>query len=187
MDGLIDARNVKLGQSVEPNTTLFSISKRDPIMVEASLYEEDIGKVKLGQTAHIKVLSYPGRLFTGKVTLIEPNLDPITRTVKVQIALDNPQGLLKPYMSAQANLVLKENMKAIAIPNEAILEANGEQFVFIQNGENYKRTLITTGISGNDYTEVKKGINFKDKIVIQGHRQLYTVWLTGGHKDENKE
>lgn len=187
MDGLIDARNVKLGQSVQPNTALFSISKRDPIMVEANLYEEDIGKVRLGQKAHIKVLSYPGRLFKGKVILIEPNLDPITRTVKVQIVSDNSQGLLKSYMSAQVNLVLEENTGAVAIPNAAILEANGEQFVFIQDGENYKRTLITTGVSDNNHTEVKKGINFNDKVVIQGHRQLYTVWLTGGHKDENKE
>ncbi|MBP9691709.1 MAG: efflux RND transporter periplasmic adaptor subunit [Alphaproteobacteria bacterium] len=187
IDGIIDVRNVKLGQSVQPNTALFSISNRDPIMVVANLYEEDIGKVKVGQTANINVLSYPARIFKGKVSLIEPNLDPLTRTVNVQIALSNPQGLLRPNMSAQANIVLEENTSAITVPNAAILEANGEKFVFTQNGENYKRVVITTGTSDHKYTEIKTGIKINDKVVIQGHRQLYTVWLTGGSHNEGKE
>jgi cobalt-zinc-cadmium efflux system membrane fusion protein len=187
INGVIDARNVKLGQSVQPNTALFSISSRDPIMVLAILYEEDIGKVKLGQTVNINVLSYPDRVFKGKVVLIEPNLDPLTRTVNVQIKLNNPQGLLKPNMSAQASIVLEENTNAMAVPNAAILEANGEKFVFIQNGENYKRVVITTGASDNKYTEIKSGIKFNDNVVIQGHRQLYTLWLTGGSHNKGKE
>lgn len=186
IDGLIDARNVKVGQSVQPNTALFSISNREPIMMEAKLYEEDIGKVKLGQIANVNVLSYPGQKFKGKIILIEPNLDPLTRTVNVQIALNNPQSLLKPNMSAQANVILEENTSAIAIPNAAILEANGEKFVFIQNGEHYKRVVVRTGASDNKYTEIKDGIKFSDHVVIQGHRQLYTVWLTGGHVEEKE-
>lgn len=187
IDGIIDVRNVKLGQSVQPNAALFSINSRDPIMVLAILYEEDIGKVKLGQTVNINVLSYPDRVFKGKVILIEPNLDPLTRTVNVQIKLNNPQGLLKPNMSAQANIILEENTNAMAVPNAAILEANGEKFVFIQNGENYKRVVVTTGASDNKYTEIKSGIKFNDNVVIQGHRQLYTLWLTGGSHNKDKE
>ncbi len=187
IDGVIDIRNVKLGQSVQPNTALFIISNRDPIMILAILYEEDIGKVTVGQTVNINVLSYPDRVFKGKVVLIEPNLDPLTRTVNVQIKLNNSQGLLKPNMSAQASIVLEENTNAMAVPNAAILEANGEKFVFIQNGENYRRVVVTTGASDSKYTEIKNGIQFNDKIVVQGHRQLYTVWLTGGSHNKDKE
>ena len=187
INGLIDVRNVKLGQAVQPNTALFSITNRDPIMVEANLYEEDIGKVKRGQTANINVLSYPGRIFTGKVILIEPNLDSVTRTVKVQLALNNPQGLLKPNMSAQANIVLEENMRALAVPNAAILEDRGEKFIFTQDGETYKRVTITTGAGNNNYTEIKSGVNINDNVVIQGHRQLYTLWLTGDQHNEGKK
>lgn len=187
INGLIDVRNVKLGQAVQPNTALFSITNRDPIMVEANLYEEDIGKVKRGQTANINVLSYPGRIFTGKVILIEPNLDSVTRTVKVQLALNNPQGLLKPNMSAQANIVLEENMRALAVPNAAILEDRGEKFIFTQDGETYKRVTITTGAGNNKYTEIKSGVNINDNVVIQGHRQLYTLWLTGDQHNEGKK
>lgn len=187
IDGLIDVRNVKLGQAVQPNTALFSITNRDPIMVEANLYEEDIGKVKRGQAANINALSYPGRIFAGKVILIEPNLDSVTRTVKVQLALNNPQGLLKPNMSAQANIVLEENMHVLAVPNDAILEDKGEKFIFTQDGEAYKQVIITTGAINNKYTEVKSGVNINDNVVVQGQRQLYTVWLTGDQHTEGKK
>lgn len=94
--GIIDARNINLGQAVEPNTVLFHISNRDKLLVVAQVYEEDLGKVKVGQEVNVHVLSYPKQTFPGLVTLIEPNLDPLTRTVNVRITLDNKERLLKP-------------------------------------------------------------------------------------------
>src|SRR3546814_16308447 len=78
-----------------PNTVLFHISDRSKLIAVAKVYEEDLGKIKVGQIAKVHVLSYPQQIFTGKVILIEPNLDPLTRTVNVQILLDNPNDLLK--------------------------------------------------------------------------------------------
>ncbi|WP_457608341.1 efflux RND transporter periplasmic adaptor subunit, partial [Legionella pneumophila] len=73
--GIIDARNINLGQAVEPNTVLFHISNRDKLLVIAQVYEEDLDKIKVGQEVNVHALSYPKRTFPGQVTLIEPNLD----------------------------------------------------------------------------------------------------------------
>ncbi|HAU4000790.1 TPA: efflux RND transporter periplasmic adaptor subunit, partial [Legionella pneumophila] len=81
ISGVIDARNVNLGQAVEPNTVLFHISNREQLLAIVQVYEEDLGKIKAGQDVNVHVLSYPKRLFPGKITLIEPNLDALTRTV----------------------------------------------------------------------------------------------------------
>lgn len=177
--GVIDARNVNLGQAVEPNTVLFHISNRDMLLVVAKVYEEDLGKVKLGQEANIHVLSYPKQLFHGTVTLIEPNLDEMTRTVNVQISLANENNLLKPGMFARANLILRKNEAALTIPNTALLEANGEQFVFVRTGNSYDRVEVSIGASDDDYTEVTSGLIPGDEVVTQGNRQLYTLWLSG--------
>ncbi|WP_457589618.1 efflux RND transporter periplasmic adaptor subunit, partial [Legionella pneumophila] len=112
--GLIDARNINLGQAVEPNTVLFHISNRDKLLVIAQVYEEDLGKVKVGQEVTIHALSYPKRTFPGQVTLIEPNLDPLTRTANVRITLDNKEGLLKTGMFVRANVILARNEAALA-------------------------------------------------------------------------
>jgi cobalt-zinc-cadmium efflux system membrane fusion protein len=180
IQGIVDARNVTLGQAVEPNTVLFHISDRSQVMVAAHVYEEDVGKVKLGQEAYIHVISYPKQAFVGKITLIEPNLDPLTRIINVWITLENAQGMLKPGMFARADVVLQKNPTALAVPNAAIVEANGEKFVFVQDEDHYQRIVIKTGASDDEYTEITDGLVPGDKVVTQGNRELYTVWLTGG-------
>lgn len=187
MTGVIDARNISLGQAVQPNTVLFHISNRSQLIVLAKVYEEDLGKVKPGQKAKIQVLSYPQQSFLGKVILIEPNLDSLTRTVNVQILLDNRQDLLKPGMFARAHLILKESQSVLAVPNAAILEANDEKFVFRQQGEHYQRVRVQTGIRDDSYTQITKGLATGDQIAIQGNRQLYTLWLTGGSSPHQEE
>lgn len=180
IDGVVDARNVNLGQAVEPNTVLFHISHRDQLIVLAQIYEEDLGKIKVGQEATIQVLSYPNKTFTGKITLIEPNLDPLTRTVNVRIILDNKQGLLKPGMFARANVILQKNEAALTVPNSAIIDAHGEKFVFLRQGDTYERIKVKIGLADDDYTEIKNGLVSGDEVATQGNRQLYTLWLTGG-------
>ena len=180
MSGVIDVRNVVVGQAVEPNTAMFHISDRSQVIVVAKVYEADLGKVRVGQEARVRALSYPERVFTGKVTLIDPNLDPLNRTVKVWIQLANPQSLLKPNMFARANLVLKRNEAALTIPNAAIIEANGEKFVFVREGDKFNRVEITIGDKDDDYSEITDGLVPGDEVATQGNRQIYTLWLTGG-------
>ena len=180
MSGVIDARNVVVGQAVEPNTALFHISDRSQVVVVGKVYEEDIGKVKTGQAAHVSVLSYPQQIFSGKVTLIDPNLDPLSRTVKVWIQLANPQGLLKPNMFARASVILRHNGAALTIPNSAIIEANGEKFVFVREGDKYNRVEVSIGASDDEYSEITDGVVPGDEVVTQGNREIYTMWLTGG-------
>jgi len=173
--GIVDAVNISVGQSVEPATTLFQISD-----------EEDLGQVRLGQEARIRTLSYPGRVFNGKVTLIGPSLDAQSRTAVVWFRLNNPEGLLRPNLFAKAAVLLKENAAALAIPNAAIMEANGEKFVFVKQGDRYDRVDITTGLADDQYTEVADGLVPGDEVVVQGIRELYTLWLTGGGKPKSE-
>lgn len=180
MSGIIDQRNVTLGQAVEPSTVLFRISDRSQVNVVARVYEEDLGKVRNGQEARVHLLSYPDQVFTGRVTLVGPTLDPASRTVEVWIQLANPSGLLKPNLFARASLLLRKNAAALAIPTAAVIEANGEKFVFVRQGAQFERVEITIGISDDAFTEVTDGIVPGDEVVTQGNRQLYTLWLTGG-------
>lgn len=179
MSGVVDALNVTIGQSVEPTSVLFRISDRSQVNVVARVYEEDLGKVRLGQTARVQVLSYPDQIFSGKVILVGPTLDPQSRTVEVWVRLANPKGLLKPNLFARASIVIKQNEAALAVPTAAIIEANGEKFVFVRQGSKFGRVEIGTGASDDEYTEVTDGLVPGDEVVTQGNRQIYTLWLTG--------
>ena len=178
--GVVDAVNVGLGQSVEPTTVLYRISDRSQVNVIARVYEEDLGKVLVGQDVRVKTLSYPDQAFAGKITLVGPTLDAQSRTVEVWVRLANPRGLLKPNLFARASVVLRQNDAALAIPNAAIIEANGEKFVFVRQSGQFNRVEIVTGSSDDEYTEVTDALVPGDEVVTQGNRELYTLWLTGG-------
>jgi len=180
MSGIVDAVGVAVGQSVEPTTVMFHIQDSSEVNIVARVYEEDLGKIQLGQTANVRLLSYPGMAFSGKVALIGPILDPLSRTVEIWVKLPNPDGLLKPNLFARIGVVLKQDAATLAIPTAAIIEANGEKFVFVKQKAAFTRVEITTGMSDDRYTEVTEGLALGDRVVTQGNRQVYTVWLTGG-------
>lgn len=185
--GIIDARNVNLGQAVEPNTVLFHISDREHLLVIAQVYEEDLGKVKTGQKVNIHALGFPQEIFTGNLSLIEPNLDPLTRTVNVQIRLANKQNLLKPGMFVTADLLLNEDEHALTIPNDALLENNEESFVFVRKAGQYHRVVVKVGPGNTHFTAVLSGLALGDEVVTQGGHQLFTLWLSGGKSKDKKE
>ncbi len=184
MAGVIDERSVTLGQSIEPNTTLFHISDRSRVIIAVRLYEEDLGKVRVGMEARARALGYPQQVFTGKITLIEPQLDPQTRTVKVWIEVANPQDLLRPNLFARASIVLQHKEAALAVPNSAVMEANGETFVFVREPKQFRRVEVTLGAADDAYTEITNELVPGDEVVTQGNRELYTMWLTGGRLKE---
>ena len=179
VSGTVSERPVSMGDSVEPNTELFHILDLSKVIVVAQVYEEDVGKIKLGQTARVTALSYPNE-FDGKVTFVGLELDPETRTLPVWLMVDNPDAKLRPGMFAKAALVLAKNSEALAVPKTALLEDGGEKFVFVRTGDTFTRVDVQTGAEDDRNVEIKDGLVPDDEVVTQGQRELYTSWLTGG-------
>ena len=98
VSGVINERGVSLGDAVEPNTELFHIVDLSQVIAVGQVYEEDVGKLKLGETARITALSYPTNEFNGTVTFVGLELDPDTRTLPAWLAVDNPDGKLRAGM-----------------------------------------------------------------------------------------
>jgi RND family efflux transporter MFP subunit len=148
--------------------------------VQAETYEEDIGKVALGQEARVHAFAYPSDSFTGRVTFLGQQLDPEKRTLQVLITLANPDGRLKPGMFAKAALVLKRNTGVLTVPLQAVLESGGEHFVFVQSGDTFNRADVRLGAADDRFVEITDGLVPGDRVVTQGSREVYTTWLTGG-------
>ena len=182
VSGVINGRSVSLGDSVEPNTELFHIVDLSKVIVIAQVYEEDVGKVKLGQTARITALSYPTNEFTGTVTFVGLELDPDTRTLPVWLTVDNPDGKLRSNMFVKAAVLLAKNSDVLTVPKTAVLEDGGEKYVFVRTGDTFNRADVQAGAEDDRNVEIKDGLVPGDEVVIQGQRELFTAWLTGGKK-----
>ncbi|MBI3617377.1 MAG: efflux RND transporter periplasmic adaptor subunit, partial [Candidatus Omnitrophica bacterium] len=170
--GVINERNATLGESVEPNKELFHIIDLSEVIVEAEVYEEDVGKVKLDQFARVRVLGYPDD-FEGKITFVGLELDPEKRTLPVWISVKNPDWKLRPDMFAKAAVVLTRNEGVLSVPKEALMAEGGEQFVFVQAGDTFNRVDVQTGVEDDRFVEIRDGLVPDDMVVTDGKREIY--------------
>ncbi len=180
LSGIVVERNISLGGTVEPNKTLFRIADLSKVIAEGDVFESDISIVKLGQDARIRLDAYPNKIFTGKVTFVASELDPVKRTLHLWVSVDNKEGLLKPELFARVSLVVKPRRDVLTVPLEAIIDDGAEKFVFVKNGNQFIHQDVATGVSNDRYVEITDGLYPEDQVVTDGNREVYTKWLFGG-------
>ncbi len=187
IDGAIADREISLGESVEEaGKPLMTIVDSSTVLATANVYEKDLSKVKASQIVRVKVAGLPDRTFTGKVTVIGAVVAGESRVVPVQAELENANGLLKPGMFAELEILTERSPEAVlTIPQSAIVEANGQQIVYVQNVNAYQPVNITVGRKSGDLIEIKDGLFEGDLVVTQRGMQLYAQSLRGGKKVED--
>ena len=189
ISGRIADREVSLGQSFEDaGGKLMTVVNDSQVFATANIYEKDLNLVKAGQEVSVKIASLPNRTFNGKITVIGSIVEGETRVVPVKAELNNSGGLLLPGMFAQLEVLTNQTSKDIlVIPSSSIVEANGKQLVYIQNGNGYQTTEVNLGQTSGDLVEVKSGLFEGDLLVTQRAPQLYAQSLRGGNTSQKGE
>ncbi|MDQ2835562.1 MAG: efflux RND transporter periplasmic adaptor subunit [Acidobacteriota bacterium] len=180
MEGTILSRDVEIGDAVSSilvlgstATLVMTIGDTTQVYVQGKVDESDIGKVYLGQPARIKVESFKDKTFLGKVTKIAPlgvEKDNVT-TFEVRVSIDNPGGVLKANMTANAEIILDEHKNVLTVPEQAVLydkDRNASVEVPDSKAKKGRRLVsIKAGISNGTKTEVLAGLNPGDTVILQ--------------------
>ena len=180
IDGEVLSRDVEVGDAVSSilvlgssATLVMTLGNMKQVYVDGKVDESDIGKVYLGQPARIKVESFKDKTFNGKVTKIAPmgvEKDNVT-TFQVRVSIDNSGGELKALMTANAEIILKEDHNVLIIPENAIIydkDKKAQVEVPDPKGKDGKRKVaVTVGISNGAKTELLSGLRKGDKVVLQ--------------------
>jgi cobalt-zinc-cadmium efflux system membrane fusion protein len=170
ISGVVVAQNVTnaaaAGVTFSGSSTVFTIADLSSVWILCDVYENDLPKIALGQSAKILTNAYPDRPLIGKVSDIEPILDPSLRTAKVRVEVRNP-GFLKVGMFVTATFASKTNEVHAVVPASAVLHLHDRDWVFIPAGDNRFRRLEVHGgkmLPGNRQ-EVLSGINSGQRVV----------------------
>jgi macrolide-specific efflux system membrane fusion protein len=174
MAGVVASVTIQQGETVTSGSaaaqapTLVTIIDLNRLQVDAYVDETDIGKVQAGQPATFTVDAFPDKEFTGKVTAIYPKalIQQNVVTYDVVIAIENPEGLLRPDMTANTTITVARREKVLAIPNQAVRREDGARVAFVQEGERLVRRPIKTGWKDKTYTEVLGGLKEGDRVVV---------------------
>jgi len=142
------------GQYVGPGAELMTIVDLDPIKVEVQVLEAEIGYLTEGRRATVSFAAFPGETFTGRVSTINPVVDPEFRTGRVTLLLSNPRGRIKPGMYARVSLEAQFFPDRILVPRTAILEKDRRAMLFVFEDGRAKWRYVTLGMESDNLVEI---------------------------------
>lgn len=170
--GSVTARTVSLGQWVEPANILLQVIDLEEVWLEASVYEQEMRYVDVGQQVQVEVRAFPDDVFLGTVERLAGVLDEKTRSIGVRIALANEGGRLRPGMFATARIQgthAHESRELIAIPWAAVQEIDGHQAVFVRAADGvFEVRSVHTAERAGDFVEILTGLEVGDEVVADG-------------------
>jgi cobalt-zinc-cadmium efflux system membrane fusion protein len=176
--GIITNYHASVGEVVEPSTELLAITDMSTLWVLADVFEKDLAHVQSGKAAQVRVASYPGKVFQGRITYVADTIEPKTRTAKVRCVVENNGGLLKLEMFATIEIPVDRSSSVLAVPDSAIQQIEGKPVVFVRKSEKeFQKLEVQTGIASGGYTEIRYGLKAGDMVATQGSFVVKTAFL----------
>lgn len=186
LSGVVKERKVERGNYVRNGTALFVIIKINPLKLNFTVTEKDVGRLKIGQDVHFKVDALPDKEFNGKLSIIYPSLEEKTRTLQVEAQSQNPKGILKPGLFAHIILYTGEAKDTVIVPVTALLYEADKIRVFVVEGERAKERSVKIGqkyklqsavgspqSEVGEFTEITEGVKGGELVVIVGQQNLF--------------
>src|SRR5216684_2717012 len=179
--GTVTSRTVNPGEVIEANKELMRVTDLSTVWVVGQVYEKDLATVRVGSGANITSDAYPGRVFRGHVSYVDPKIDPATRTAQVRIELRNPGQALKIGMYvnvAFATLGAAEKTTPV-VPKDAVQNIANQQFVFVATDKPTEFVLraVRLGTESNGTYPVLEGLNVGERVVTETSFLLSADWL----------
>lgn len=179
--GTVTSRTVNPGEVIEANKELMRVTDLSTVWVVGQVYEKDLATVRVGSGANVSSDAYPGRVFRGRVSYVDPKIDPATRTAQVRIELSNPGQMFKigMYVNVAFAALGAAEKTMPAVPKSAVQSIGNQQFVFIATDKPNEFVMrpVLLGAESNGFYPVLEGLNVGDRIVTDGSFLLRAEWL----------
>lgn len=172
--GRIIARDLTKGEVVETTSRLFQVADLSQVWVTANIPERDIPFIHSDQSRHaqkvdVRVKAYPDQVFPGSITYVGDVLDQATRTMRLRITLENPDGKLKPQMFATVRIYSEPVPDKLAVPEAAVQRDRDRLFVFVQREPlAFEVRDVSVGESDGHRVMILDGVQEGDQVVTKG-------------------
>ncbi|MFC1660561.1 efflux RND transporter periplasmic adaptor subunit [Gemmatimonadota bacterium] len=169
------------GEHLNPGGEILTLVDLDPIKVEVQVLEAEIGYLSEGRRASVTFAAFPGETFAGRISTINPVVDPDTRTGRVTLLLSNPRGRIKPGMYARVSLEAQYFPDRIIVPRAAILERDRRSMLFVYEGDERggraKWRYVTPGLESDLLVELVPNeetsmVEPGEVVLVDGHFYL---------------
>jgi len=172
-DGVIESRNIEVGNSVMPGMAAFKLISVDKVNVKISVPENEIGKISIGKQAKVIVPALDNAEFFGKVETKGVSANALSYTYEAKIEVNNPQRRLMPGMVCKVFLMEDAKTAEIVVPNRTIqIATDGKHYVWIADGNIAKHQLVKTGGLTDHGIVILEGVSAGDQLIVEGFQKI---------------
>jgi len=172
LSGVVKEKKVSAGDYVKNGANLFVVIQSNPVKLNFTVTEREVGKLRKGQDVTFKVDAFPDREFKGKVNIIYPGLEEKTRTLQVEALVPNPDNALKPGLFAHVILYTGPERNTILVPIISLLYEGEKVKVFVVEGDRAKERPVKTESKYGEMMEITDGIKEGEQVVVVGQQNL---------------
>ncbi|MGN7785910.1 efflux RND transporter periplasmic adaptor subunit [Niabella sp. 22666] len=173
--GIITAKNIAPGTSLNSESgALFTVSNLDEVWIMANIYTSNIAEIKEGMPVDITTLSYPGKIFKGKVSILSQVMDNDSKVLQARIVMPNKDLLLKPGMMVDIIALKNETTMQVCLPEAALVFDNNEYYVLIYKEDcSIEVRKVKAGNRNNNKIYISEGVTPGEKIITRNHLLIY--------------
>ncbi|MGE8154165.1 efflux RND transporter periplasmic adaptor subunit, partial [Pseudomonas vancouverensis] len=169
ISGVLQELNVRAGMTVAAGETLARVNGLDSVWLSVAVPQAQAAAISLGQSVDAQLAAYPGELFSGKVSAILPDTNPDSRTLRVRVELPDPQGRLRPGLTAQVRLNHATAQPVLWVPSEAVIRTGRRSLVMLaEDGGRYRPVDVRPGQETDGKTEIVNGLEEGQAVVTSG-------------------
>lgn len=169
ISGYVMARNAYPKQRITPETELYTLADLSHIWIVADVFENDAPLVHIGTPAQVKLSNIAGRAIPARVSYIQPQVDPTSRTLKIRLEADNPTLALKPDMFADVDFQVHLGQR-LTVPEPAVLDSGITKRVYVSLGNGYlEPRIVETGERAGGRVEITRGLKAGEQVVTSGN------------------
>lgn len=172
VDGYITERLVEIGDRVNSNEHVYTVEDFNPCLIKVYVPASDAVTLKKGMKVNIISEIIKNVTFKGSIKIINPRIDINSGTVKVTVEVYDKTGKLKPGMFVEARIIKGKKENVVIIPKKSLLFQKGKNFAFVVNNGQAEIREVETGLSEEDFIEVKSGLKEGEKLVTVGVESL---------------
>jgi membrane fusion protein, heavy metal efflux system len=167
--GYIIQKNVTPGKTIDRNTDTFVIGDLSHLWVIASINEKDIAEMRVGRRALVSVSGFPNDRFVGRLANLGEEFDPVTKSMRVRIELENPSIRLRPEMLATVQIEVGRSKSELTVPLDAVQQVNDQDVLFVRKAEDrfeVRPIKVSEPVEGR--VVVLEGLKAGEMVVTRG-------------------
>jgi RND family efflux transporter MFP subunit len=171
IEGVITERAANVGLNVDQASPLFTVVDLSTVWIVADVYEKDFSQVRIGNDATVTTSAYPGLSLRGRISYIDPQVNPETRTAKVRVEVPNPRGELRLGMYADVVVTGAPGASVPVVPRSAVQNVGNRTVVYLANPKEpgtFTEREVRLGDTSGEQVEVTAGLQPGDVVVTDG-------------------